>query len=148
LVIAEIQAMRIAAGLCPGWGRKIQDRVGGAEKCLAFVSDDALLARPMQRESPMEDETSREAPPLPLTHLGSANAPIVYFDGAPTFGFDGSIGNITLEAVIHVSTEDRVATERRVVAHLRMGAKGLASLKKAIEVIELMQSPAGGSSMN
>jgi hypothetical protein len=96
----------------------------------------------------MDDEKSREASALPLSLLGSANAPILYFDGAPTFGFDGAIGNITLEAVVHISTEDRIATERRVVAHLRMGVKGLASLKKAIEVIELMASPTGGSSMN
>jgi hypothetical protein len=35
-----------------------------------------------------------------------------------------------------------------VVAHLRMSAKGLASLKEAIESIELMANPGGGGSIN
>ncbi|WP_294537124.1 hypothetical protein [uncultured Rhodoblastus sp.] len=94
------------------------------------------------------DDQSRKLPKIPsppLSLIGSASAPFVYFEGAPTFGFDGAIGNITLEAITHIATDDRVVSERRVVAHLRMGAKGLASLKRAIESIELMANPGDGS---
>ncbi len=98
----------------------------------------------------MDDDADKlpELASPPLSQLGSANAPIIYFEGAPTFGFDGAIGNITLEAITHISTDDRIVSERRVVAHLRMSAKGLDSLKKAIEMIELMASPSNTSSMN
>jgi hypothetical protein len=97
------------------------------------------------------DDESHKLPKIlspPLSQLGSANAPFIYFEGAPTFGFDGAIGNITLEAITHIATEDRIVSERRVVAHLRMSAKGLASLKQAIESIELMANPGGGGSIN
>ena len=92
------------------------------------------------------DERSKTAS-LPLSQAGSATAPFIFVDGAGTFGFNDGVANITLEAITHVSGDDSVITERRVVAHLRMGVKGLASLKKAIEAIELMaHSPRG--SMN
>lgn len=97
------------------------------------------------------DDESHKLPKIhspPLSQLGSANAPFIYFEGAPTFGFDGAIGNITLEAITHIAAEDRIVSERRVVAHLRMSAKGLASLKQAIEAIELMAHPRGGGSIN
>jgi hypothetical protein len=109
-----------------------------------------LRKNPNQGHPAMDDE-SRQTPDIPsppLSQLGSATAPIIYFEGAPTFGFDGAIGNITLEAITHISIDDRIVSERRVVAHLRMSPKGLASLKKAIEIIELMASPSHGSSMN
>jgi hypothetical protein len=75
-------------------------------------------------------------PSPPLSQIGSATAPFIYFDGAPTFGFDGAVGNITLEALTHFSMDEGIATERRVVAYLRMSVKALASLKQAIEAIE------------
>ncbi|MGO9390518.1 hypothetical protein [Rhodoblastus sp.] len=98
----------------------------------------------------MTEESNKmpRIPTPPLSQIGSATAPFVYFEGAPTFGFDGAIGNITLEALTHVATEDRIVSERRVVAHLRMSAKGLASLKQAIESIELMANPSRGESIN
>jgi hypothetical protein len=84
----------------------------------------------------------------PLSQIGSATAPIIYFDGAPTFGFDGAVANITLEAITHISMDEGIATERRVVAHLRMSPKALASLKTAIEAIDLMATPSRGSAIN
>ena len=98
----------------------------------------------------MNDESTKlpKIPAPPLSQIGSANAPFIYFEGAPTYGFDGTIGNITLEAITHIATDDHIQTERRVVAHLRMGAKGLASLKKAIEAIELMANPSHGAALN
>jgi hypothetical protein len=98
----------------------------------------------------MDDDSTKlpKIPSPPLSLIGSANAPFIYFEAAPTYGFDGTIGNITLEAITHIATDDRVLTERRVVAHLRMSAKGLASLKQAIEAIELMANPSHGSSIN
>jgi hypothetical protein len=97
------------------------------------------------------DDESRKLPRIAapaLSEIGSASAPFIYFEGAPTFGFDGAIGNITLEAITHIATDDRIVSERRVVAHLRMSAKGLASLKEAIESIELMANPGHGGAIN
>jgi hypothetical protein len=97
------------------------------------------------------DDDSNKLPSIPspaLSQIGSATAPFIYFDGAPTFGFDGAVANITLEAMTHLSMNEGIVSERRVVAHLRMSVKALASLKQAIETIELMASPSRGSAMN
>jgi len=34
---------------------------------------------------------------LPICEAASANAPIIYFDAAPNYGFNGGVAHITLE---------------------------------------------------
>ncbi len=80
-----------------------------------------------------------------LSAIASAHAPFVFFDFAANFGFTNGIANITLEVVRHMSggaIDNTVMRDRVVVAHLRMGPGGLASLKHAISGIELLANPA------
>jgi hypothetical protein len=99
--------------------------------------------------------TDKADPPLPvpveqipsiasgISAIASANAPFIYFDGAPNFGFNGGIANITIEAIRFnpVAGTTRVLADRVIVAHLRMGLDALRSLKGAIEGIELLAQP-------
>jgi hypothetical protein len=96
----------------------------------------------------MPDEPAVTQPALPLAEIGSALAPIIYFDSAPNFGVNNGVPNIALEAVtaIHVGTEIRI--ERRVVAHLRMSLTAFASLKVAVDGLELAIKPTETSSVN
>jgi hypothetical protein len=79
-----------------------------------------------------------------LCPLASAGAPFIYFDGAPNFGFNGSVANISLEvARFSVPSEGAaVVADRVAVAHLRMTLDAMRSLKAAIEGIERMAQAA------
>jgi hypothetical protein len=92
----------------------------------------------------MPDEPAVSPPisQIPLSKIGSAVAPFIYFEGAPNFGFNGAVANITLEAFVYTSINGVIITERQIVAHLRMSAQGMARLKSAIEGIELLTNPA------
>ena len=78
-----------------------------------------------------------------LSALASANAPFIYFDAAPNFGFNGGIANLSLEVVRFIPNPGvpGVFTDRVTVAHLRMSLEGVRSLKTALEGIELMATP-------
>ncbi|MCC0000215.1 MAG: hypothetical protein H6870_14780 [Methylobacteriaceae bacterium] len=76
-----------------------------------------------------------------LAPMGSALAPIIYFDAAPNYGFNAGVANITLETMIHIASGDGLTSLRQIVAHLRMNAIGLAALKEAINQIELLAQP-------
>jgi hypothetical protein len=91
---------------------------------------------------PDEPAVSSPIPQIPLSKLGSVIAPIIYFEGAPNFGFNEGIANITLEALVYTSVNGAIITERQTIAHLRTSAQGLARLKSAIEGIELLAKPA------
>ena len=80
-------------------------------------------------------------PVTPLAQIGSAIAPFICFDGAPNFKFSGGVANITLEALTYTSVDNKIVTERVVVAHLRMSGQAMTHLKKAIEGIELLANP-------
>ncbi len=88
----------------------------------------------------MSDKSDVLSPiaPIALAETSTARAPYVYFDSVPSFGFNGGVANITLEAFAYTAEGERVTTQRVIVAHLRMGALALANLKKAIEGIELL----------
>jgi hypothetical protein len=89
-----------------------------------------------------EPAMSPPVPQIPLSTIGSAVAPVIYFEGAPNFGFNEGVANITLEALVYSSVNGAIITERQTVAHLRMSAQGLARLKNAIAGIELLANPA------
>jgi hypothetical protein len=103
----------------------------------------------------MTDETNPKPPVVveqipsvagSLSALASANAPFIYFDVAPNFGFNAGIASLSLEAVRFIPNpgSQGVFTDRVTVAHLRMSLEAMRSLKAAIEGIELMASPAQG----
>jgi hypothetical protein len=76
-----------------------------------------------------------------VSAIASANAPFIYFDGAANFGFAHGVANITLEALRYTSVGNQLLRDRVVVAHLRMNAPALQSLKDAIAGIELIANP-------
>ena len=85
----------------------------------------------------MADETS-SSPPIPqLAEISTALAPVIYFDAAPTFGFNNGICSVSLEAFTFVNAGGVLRAERRVVAHLRMTPTGYESLKGALDGIVL-----------
>jgi hypothetical protein len=88
--------------------------------------------RPSPRVTPAQQTTGG------VCAVASANAPFVYFDSAPNFGFNGNVANISLEVVRFSPTPngDGVATDRVTVAHLRMTIEAMRSLKAAIEGVE------------
>ena len=96
----------------------------------------------------MTDEPSANPPIPPLAEVGSALAPIIYFDIAPNFGGSKGIASITLETFVYLSGDGGVRTERRAVAHLRMNAFALASLKHAINGIRLVAESIEGKTAN
>ncbi|WP_375460582.1 hypothetical protein [uncultured Enterovirga sp.] len=74
---------------------------------------------------------------LPLD--GAAEAPIIYFDGAPILGVIPGVGRVTLEALVQDRRGDgTVFTRRVVVAHLRGNGIAFGALRSAIEQMELL----------
>ena len=72
---------------------------------------------------PDEPAVSPPVPEISLSTIGSAIAPVIYFEGVPNFGFNGGVANITLEARVYTSVNGAIITERQTVAHLRMRAQ-------------------------
>ena len=97
----------------------------------------------------MADEPGANPPIPPLAEAASALAPIIYFDIAPNFGVRNGVASITLETFVYLSADGGVVrAERRAVAHLRMNAFALASLKGAINGIQLAAEPIEGKTAN
>jgi hypothetical protein len=96
----------------------------------------------------MSDESAMTSPVPALAEISSAMAPIIYFESAPNFGTGGGICSIALEAMTYVSVDNAIRIERRVVAHLRMTPAGFASLRQAVNGIELSITPAPEQSVN
>ena len=82
----------------------------------------------------MPDQTDRPAGSSARNLLAAsielvAEAPILYFDGAPVFGLSSGTGRITLEAIVlDTNPEGQVRPRRVAVAHLRGSAAALGSL--------------------
>jgi|ERR1044072_354319 hypothetical protein len=69
-----------------------------------------------------------------LSALGSANAPIIYFEAAAGFGhIHGSIVRVTLTASRIMSRGGQVMADHVVVAHLRMSNLAAQSLRDALD---------------
>lgn len=89
-----------------------------------------------------DDETAAPLPKVDVAGLptldpiSSGLAPFIYFDPASTVGFNGTIINVTLEAVTHLISDDRSNhTGRAVVAHLRMGLGAAEELRARLDII-------------
>ena len=76
-----------------------------------------------------------------ISALASANAPFLYFDGAPNFGLHNGIVNITLEAIRFSAVDHEILPDRVIVAHLRMGLTAAQALKSALDKVLLLAAP-------
>jgi hypothetical protein len=85
----------------------------------------------------------------PLDLAASAQAPIIFFENAATYGMHNAIVCITLETSRLLSVEPGpVHMDRVVVAHLRMSVKAANSLKSAVEKVLLLASQASSDAQN
>ena len=66
--------------------------------------------------------------------LDTYHAPLIFFDGVPTFGRADAVYSLTLSAGrTWVGTSGSVVSDRIVVAYLRCHAKALLNLREAID---------------
>jgi hypothetical protein len=113
-----------------------------------------LVRRISEEDFAIMSDHPTEQPPvrsnrLALSESGSAHAPFLYFEDAPTFGHLNGIIRITLEATrLCTSQQGEVVQDRVVVAHLRMNMQAALSLKAAIEGVLLLANPATSESRN
>jgi hypothetical protein len=83
----------------------------------------------------MSDEVKRLQIPLE----NATSSPIIFLDEAPVFGMHGAVGHVALTAVIQDEDGQGGVTARRVVvAHLRGTVEAFASLRNAINGMELI----------
>lgn len=98
-------------------------------------------------------DKSDEKPPVEVipsyqgdvSAIASAHAPFLYFDAAPTFGFNEGVVNITLDVRRNMPSGTTVVWDRVVIAHLRMTVSGAHSLLGALNGALLLASDAAGS---
>jgi len=101
----------------------------------------------------VSDDPSRRppvgSPHLALSEHGSAHAPILYFEDAPTFGYLHGVVRITVEVgrLYSLSPGD-VTADRIVVAHLRMTIQAARALKSAIDGALLLANPPSSDAKN
>lgn len=79
-------------------------------------------------------EPSIQALGLPDHAEGGLEAPVIYFESAPSLGVGPGIGRITLEMVIYDPTPagQPPRTRRKIVAHLRGPLAAFGELRAAI----------------
>jgi len=83
-----------------------------------------------------------------VSALASAHAPFLYFDGAPNFGWNAGVINVTLEAARFHSTLDGVFADRVSVAHLRMNIPAAVALRDALNGALLLAQPSKSEAKN
>lgn len=103
----------------------------------------------------MPKKSDAPAPPVPspllkISESGSAHAPFVFFDEAPTFGYSNGVLKITLAAdrIYPGKNAGEVGSDHVVVAHLRMNVAAAIALKNAIDGALLLARPAETQTKN
>jgi hypothetical protein len=72
----------------------------------------------------------------------AVRAPVIYFDGVPTFGFNNGIVNLMLAVGLILPTRDGgIVTELVAAAHLRCNIAAAAQLRDTIDKAMLIASP-------
>ena len=82
-----------------------------------------------------------------VSALASAQAPFIFCDNAPVFGYYNGIVHVTLEAVRRMPGADgqSVFVDRAITAHLRMNLEAARALRSALDGAILMATPARGA---
>ena len=73
--------------------------------------------------------------------LKATEAPIIFFEVGTSFGVRNGVGNVTLEAGMHILVDSQHINESRVVAHLRFPVTAIPSLRAALDGIENSLKP-------
>ncbi len=85
---------------------------------------------------------------MPVSIIGSAQAPILYFDDAPTFGYLNGVVQVTLDAMQLYPDPPGVKRELVVVAHLRMNVRAAQALRAALDGALLLSAPTESDAQN
>jgi hypothetical protein len=84
-----------------------------------------------------------------ISAIGSAHAPIVYFENASVYSVSSGIVKVTLEAErLLPGGEGTVLVDRVVVAHLRMNILGAKGLRDALDKMILAAMPTESPAKN
>jgi hypothetical protein len=90
----------------------------------------------------MTDNPKRDTPRLTVADAGQA--PFIFFEGAPNFGFTNGVVNVTLAAARHLVKDGASVTEAVAVAHLRCSIPAAMELRAAIDgALLLAAKPTG-----
>ena len=105
------------------------------------IAGDTILAK-------KPNKPKAHAEPAPLIVKDVHHAPIIYFEGAPNFGNNHGIVNVTLAAARHVLAGDQIASDVIAVAYLRCSATAAMALRQALDDALLLGVPMGSGSAN
>ena len=97
------------------------------------------------------DPVSPEPKPVSgaVTAKDTLNAPIIYFDGAPNFGCNYGIINVTLAFARHLPNAGIIDTDIVVAGHLRCSIRAVVDLRNALnDALLLATPPADGGKPN
>jgi hypothetical protein len=94
------------------------------------------------------DKPKAHAEPAPLIVKDVHHAPILYFEGAPNFGNNHGIINVTLAAARHVLEGNQIASDIVAVAYLRCNAMAAMALRQALDDALLLGAPTGSGPVN
>ena len=94
------------------------------------------------------DKPEAHAEPGPLIVKDVHHAPIIYFEGAPNFGNNHGIVNVTLAAARHVLEGEQIASDVIAVAYLRCSATAATALRQALDDALLLGVPMSTGSAN
>ena len=109
------------------------------------MTDESLTKPPVARELGTDDT------PAGVGAIDGAIAPFIFTDGAAALGYYNGIAHMTLTALrFRPRSDEKAGTvmDSVVTAHLRMNMVALASLKAAIEKIELLAQPPASTGKN
>ena len=88
-----------------------------------------------------DDAPTRPAhEPVKRTYTDPMRAPVIYFDGVPTLGFNNGIVNLML-AVLLPTADGKTLTEISAVAHLRCNVAAAVQLRELIDKALLIAAP-------
>lgn len=75
-----------------------------------------------------------------ISAIASANAPFIYFEGAPFYGLLNGVGKIAIATTRQIATDAKgaVQVDQVIVAHLVGNIPAIKALKTAIDGIFLM----------
>ncbi len=78
-----------------------------------------------------------------ISAVASANAPFIYFEGAPFYGPLNGVGKVTLESTRQIATasDGSVQFDRVLIAYLVGNLGAIKNLRAALDGIILMAEP-------
>lgn len=87
---------------------------------------------------------SRSDADKPLVVTDAHHAPVIFFDGAPNFGNNNGIVNITLAVAKHTLSAGSIKVEVSVAAYLRCNIPAAIDLRDALNNALLIGAPVQG----